>query len=213
MHIHVCTKQKCAHACQCAYQNVHKHIYALCAHVITWNFTKLVLVVHYYAMTLSLKFHKDRSFCCGDMRKIVLNMHAIGINANATFQYTHVHVFVSCAHVFAQIFTKNFLGVHYSVISLSFKFHKDLMSRSWDKGLLYGSGRLGLAWLLLKFRDQLMLIQKKIKNLTPKFQYWTKNCMRMVHLGILKILLVVFNIFLVTNAHCLFPPMMTNVIF
>ena len=129
--MHICprTKQKRAHACQCAYQNVRKHIYASCAHVITWNFTKLVLVVHYYNMTLSLKFHKDLSFCCGDMRKIVLNMHARGINANANFSYTRVHVFASCARVCTQIFTKNFLVVHYSVMSLSFKFHKDLIFR------------------------------------------------------------------------------------
>ena len=86
MHIRASTKQKRAHVCQCAHQNVRKHIYASCAHVITWNFTKLVLVVHYYAMTLSLKFHKDLSFCCGDMPKITLNMHARGINAN--FRYT-----------------------------------------------------------------------------------------------------------------------------
>ena len=82
-----CTKQKRAHACQCAYQNVRKHIYASCAHVITWNFTKLVLVVHYYAMTLSLKFSKDLSSYCGDIRKIVKNMHARGINANAHTQF------------------------------------------------------------------------------------------------------------------------------
>ena len=129
MHICARTKQKRVHACQCAYPNVRKHIYASCAHVITWNFTKLVLVVHYYAMTLSLKFHKDLSFCCGDMRKIVLNMHARGINANANFQYTRVHVFASCARVCAQTFTKIFLVVHYSFMSLSLKFHKDLIFR------------------------------------------------------------------------------------
>ena len=129
--MHICprTKQKRAHACQCAYQNVRKHIYASCAHVITWNFTKLVLVVHYYNMTLSLKFHKDLSFCCGDMHKITLNMHARGINVFANFRYTHMHVFLLCVCVCAQIFTKIFLVVQYSVISLSFKFHKDPMFR------------------------------------------------------------------------------------
>ena len=129
MHIRACTKPKRAHACQCAYQNVRKHIYALCAHVITWSFTKLVLVVHYYARTLSLKFHKDLSFCCGYTRKIVLNMHARGINANANFQYTHEHVFASCVGVCTQIFTKIFLVVHYSFMSLSLKFHKNLIFR------------------------------------------------------------------------------------
>ena len=132
MHIRVRTKQKRAHTRKRANQNVHTKIYASCTHVFTWNFTKLVLVVHCYVMTLSLKFHKDLSFCCGDMRKITLNMHAKGINACANFRYTHVHVFASCARVFAQIFTKIFLVVHYSVMSLSFKFHKDLIFRWGD---------------------------------------------------------------------------------
>ena len=98
MHICARTKQKRAHACQYAYQNVYD----------SWNFTKLVLVVYYYAMTLSLKFHKDLSFFCGDMRKIVLNMHARGINENANFRYMRVHVFALCARRYAQIFTKIF---------------------------------------------------------------------------------------------------------
>ena len=37
----------------------------------------------------------------------------------------HAHVFASCTCVCAQIFTKICLVVHNSVISLSFKFHKD----------------------------------------------------------------------------------------
>ena len=41
----------------------------------------------------------------------------------------HLHVFALCSHVCAQIFTKIYLVVHYSVISLSFKIHKDPMFR------------------------------------------------------------------------------------
>ena len=127
MYIRARTKQKRAGARQHASQNVCTHIYASCAYVFTWNFTKLVLVVHYYVMTLSLRFHKDLGFCCGDMRKITLNMHARGINVFANFRYTHMHVFLSCVCVCAQIFTKFFLVVHYSAMNLIFKFHKDLI--------------------------------------------------------------------------------------
>ena len=102
-------------------------IYALCALIFTQNFTKIVLIVHYYVMTLSLKFHKDPSFCWRDMRKIMLNIHARVIYACSKFRYTSVHAFALCARMCAQIFTKIFLVVHYSVENLSFKFHKDLI--------------------------------------------------------------------------------------
>ena len=127
MHIRARTKKKRARARKRPCLTVRTHIYASCAHVFTRNFTKTVLIVHYYVMTLSLKFHKDPSFCWGDMRKIMLNMHAIGIHKCSKFWYTFVHVFALCAHICAQIFTKFFLLVHYSVMSLSFKFHKDLI--------------------------------------------------------------------------------------
>ena len=127
MHKRVRMKQKCVHACQCACQNVRTQIYALCAHIFTQNFTKIVLIVHYYVMTLILKFHKDPSFCWGDRHKITLNTHARGINACSKFWYTCVHIFGLCVLICLQIFTKFCLVVHYSVISLSFKFHKDLI--------------------------------------------------------------------------------------
>ena len=38
------------------------------------------------------------------------------------------HVFALCLRVCAQIFTKIFVVLHYSNISLSFKFHKDPIS-------------------------------------------------------------------------------------
>ena len=43
-----------------------------------------------------------------------------------------MHVFASCARVCARIFTKFFLVAHYFVMSLSFKFHKDLIIRWGD---------------------------------------------------------------------------------
>ena len=56
-------KQKRMRAHQHACQSVGTHIYAFYAHVFTQNFTKNLLKAHYYVMTLSLKFHKDPSFC------------------------------------------------------------------------------------------------------------------------------------------------------
>ena len=129
MHKRARTKQTCARARQCACQNVRTQIYASCVHIFTQNFTKIVLIVHCYVMTLILKFHKDPSFCWGDRHKITLNTHARGIKACSKFWYTCVQVFALSALICLQIFTKFFLVVHYSVVSLSFEFHKDMMFR------------------------------------------------------------------------------------
>ena len=51
-------------------------------------------------------------------------MHARGINAGAHFRASN-HIFASFVCVCAQIFTKIFMVVLFSVMSLSFKFHKD----------------------------------------------------------------------------------------
>ena len=71
--------------CVCASKLVHTHINATCAHFLTQNLTKIVLIVHYYVMTLSLKFHKDPGFCCKDIHKMILNMHARGKNEHMKF--------------------------------------------------------------------------------------------------------------------------------
>ena len=67
-----------AKTCTCIYaqsQNMHTHIYASCVHIFTWNVTKIVLIGHYYIMTLSFKFGEDPGFCCRDICQIILNMH------------------------------------------------------------------------------------------------------------------------------------------
>ena len=104
-----------AKKCVCMSKYAHTYLCHECPCFWTKHYENCT--VHFYVMTLILKFHKDLSFCWGDMCKITLNMHARAINACAKFQYTRVHVFASCA----QIFTKFFLVVHYSVISISFK--------------------------------------------------------------------------------------------
>ena len=111
-----------AKTCECMSKRAHTHIYASCALNFTQNLTRIVLIVYYYITTLSLKFHKDLSFCCGDICKITLNMYARGIIKHAKFQHLRLHVFALCASVCAQILTKFFLVVYYSVIRLRFKF-------------------------------------------------------------------------------------------
>ena len=64
-------------------------------------------------------------------------------NECAKFRYTRVHVFALCARVCPQIFTKIYLVVHYSVMSLSLKFHKDRISVEEIFVKLSGAGLFG----------------------------------------------------------------------
>ena len=48
------------------------HVYASCAGVFAWIFTKIVMVIVYYLMKFYFKFHKDRRFGCGDICKTIL---------------------------------------------------------------------------------------------------------------------------------------------
>ena len=53
-------------------QNERAHDYASCARVHARIFTKNDLIILYYLMNKSLKFHKDRRFRCGDIGKTIL---------------------------------------------------------------------------------------------------------------------------------------------
>ena len=53
-------------------QNTRTHIYPSCARVFAWIFTKIFLMILNYLINISLKFHKDRSFHCGDICKTIL---------------------------------------------------------------------------------------------------------------------------------------------
>ena len=53
-------------------QNARAHVYASCARVCARIFTKNLVIILYYLMNKSLKFHKDRSFRCGDICKTIL---------------------------------------------------------------------------------------------------------------------------------------------
>ena len=53
-------------------QNARAHIYASCVCVCARIFTKNLLMIFYYLMNISLKFHKDPSFRCGDICKTIM---------------------------------------------------------------------------------------------------------------------------------------------
>ena len=54
-------------------RNARVHIFASCARVCARIFTKNLVIYLYYLMNESLKFHKDRSFRCGDICKTILS--------------------------------------------------------------------------------------------------------------------------------------------
>ena len=53
-------------------RNVRAHVYASCARVCAQIFTKNHLIILYYLINKSIKFRKDRSFCCGDISTTIL---------------------------------------------------------------------------------------------------------------------------------------------
>ena len=76
------------HARVSSRQNARAHVYALFARVCAWIFTKKKLVVLYYLINLSFKFHKDRSFCCGDICKTILTFK----NHQFAMYFTYFHI-------------------------------------------------------------------------------------------------------------------------
>ena len=69
------TRAQKAKMCACPSKRAHTDL-CLVRTFFVRIFTKIVLIVHYCVMTLSIKFHKDPSFGCGDIYKIMLNMYA-----------------------------------------------------------------------------------------------------------------------------------------
>ena len=53
-------------------QNARAHVYASCGRVYEQIFTKNYLIILYYLMNKSIKFHKNWSFHCGDICKTIL---------------------------------------------------------------------------------------------------------------------------------------------
>ena len=69
---HVCTRGKNVRAHVSSRQNARAHVFASCARVCARIFTKNFLIILYYLINESIKFHKDRSFRCGDICKTIL---------------------------------------------------------------------------------------------------------------------------------------------
>ena len=70
--IHEDTRGKNVRARISSRQIARAHVYASCARVYARIFTKNYLIILYYLMNKSLKFHKDRSFRCRDICKTIL---------------------------------------------------------------------------------------------------------------------------------------------
>ena len=78
----------------------------------------------------------------------------------------HVHVFASCARVYAHIFSKICLVVHYSVMNLRIIFHKDPMFRCWDI-----CKKFSIVGFLLHIVNIYNII---VKRITEKYNYMIK---------------------------------------
>ena len=70
-------------------QNARAHVYASCARVCARIFTKNLVIILYYLMNISLKFHKDWSFRCGDICKTILSFK----NHQFSMYFAYFHSF------------------------------------------------------------------------------------------------------------------------
>ena len=104
-------KDPCTHACTgvvnvrarvSSRQNVRTHVYASCAHVCARIITKNLLIILYYLMNISLKFHKDRSFRCRDICKTILTFK----NHQFSKYFAYFHSFAPPKYDFMAFFQK-----------------------------------------------------------------------------------------------------------
>ena len=70
-------------------QNTRVHIYASWVCVCAQIFTKNLLIILYYLMNVSLKFHKVQSFRCRDICKTILTFK----NHQFAMYFTHFNIF------------------------------------------------------------------------------------------------------------------------
>ena len=70
-------------------QNGRAHVYSSCSRVCARIFTKNLVIIHYYLMNISLKFHKDRGFRCGDTCKTILSFK----NNKFSMYFAYFHSF------------------------------------------------------------------------------------------------------------------------
>ena len=91
-------KDPCRHA-RTRYVNVRARVlsrrktradtYASCARICARIFTKNHLMILYYLMKISLKFHNDLSFRCGDICKTILTFK----NYQFSMYFIYFHIF------------------------------------------------------------------------------------------------------------------------
>ena len=77
-------------ACFSSRQNARAHVYVSCSRVSARIFTKNYLRILYYLMKISLKFHKNLSFRCGDISKTILTFK----NHQFSMYFAYFHSFV-----------------------------------------------------------------------------------------------------------------------
>ena len=70
-------------------RNARADVYASCGCVCGRIFTKNLLIILYYLINITLKFHKDRSFRCGDMCKTIVNLK----NHQFSMYFAYFHSF------------------------------------------------------------------------------------------------------------------------
>ena len=69
--------------------NARAHVYASCAPVCAQIFTQTPLMIFHYLMNISLKFHRDLSFRCGNICKTILTFK----NHQFSMCFAYFHIF------------------------------------------------------------------------------------------------------------------------
>ena len=86
---HTRTRGKNVRARVLSRRNARAYTYASCARIFARIFTKNYLMILYYLMKISLKFHKDLSFRCGDICKTILTFK----NHQFSMYFAYFHIF------------------------------------------------------------------------------------------------------------------------
>ena len=70
-------------------ENARTYVYVSCARMFARIFTNNYLMILYYLMNISLKFHKDLSFLCGYICKTILTFK----NHQFSMYFAYFHIF------------------------------------------------------------------------------------------------------------------------
>ena len=86
---HVRTRGKNMRTRVSSRQNARAQVNASCTCMCARIFTKIYLMILYNRIKISLKFHKDLSFCCGDICKTILTFK----NHQFLLYFAYFHIF------------------------------------------------------------------------------------------------------------------------